>query len=126
MDRLIRIYKVVLVITTVLVFGACLLSIESAAHLVVFAIPLVLLVFFAVLNVEFTPDAESRGELECLVGMKRGGVLLRHAAHIGPRWTRTMTPSDPSSPTDSSLDRLVRAKRALPADQGSCGIRRRV
>jgi energy-coupling factor transporter transmembrane protein EcfT len=119
MDLLIRLYQLVLITATIIVATALLVSVVSGVplvilfHLVIFAIPLLLLILFTVLTVEFTPDAVSRGELEGLVGLKRDGVLQRHAARIGPRRSRSAV-TGPAAPSDTPLDRLVRAKRALP------------
>jgi hypothetical protein len=118
MEALIRLYQLLLVTAAVVVVGGCLVSFTAAAHLVILAIPIVLLIVFTVLTVEFTPDAESRGELESLIGLKRGGVFLRHAARIGPRRTRPAAPRS-STPSDTPLDHLVRAKRDVFPGRGA-------
>jgi hypothetical protein len=117
MAVLIRLYQVVLITAAFVVLAACLINIRSAIYLVIFAIPIALLILFTVLTVEFSPDALPRGELESLLGLKRDGVLQRHAVRIGPRRTWPSA-AGPSTPFDTPLDRLVRAKRTLPRGRG--------
>jgi hypothetical protein len=114
MRILFRLYLLLLISASVGVLAGCLVCVAPTVHLVFITIPLVLLVLFVVLTVEFSPDAESRGELESLLGLKRGGVLLRHAGRVGARRSRTGGSRNPSSQSDSALDRLVGVKRSLP------------